>query len=55
MKYTIKFCHTEWGEIEIEANSKDEAKELANKELENGNIKWIDSSYEMFTDDEYPF
>ena len=55
MKYKITICHTEFGEVEVEANSKDEAKELADKEIQNGNINWCDGSYYMHTEDEIPF
>ena len=55
MKYKVIVCHSEWADIEVEANSKDEAKELVNKEIQNGNVNWYDGDYNIRTEDELPF
>ena len=45
--YTVKVKEISYGSLEVEADNKEEAEELAYREYQKGNTVWYDSDYEM--------
>lgn len=50
-KYTVNITETSRGFVEVEANSKEEALELAETEYWNGRVCWNDTEYEIDSSD----
>lgn len=46
-KYNVSVKETSYGSIEVEANSKEEAEDIAYGEYERGNTVWDSGEYEL--------
>ena len=47
MKYLVAFKEVNYGSIMVNANSVEEAQELAEEQYYNGNVFWQDTDLEM--------
>lgn len=47
MKYLVAFKEVNYGSIMVNANSVEEAQELAEEQYYNGNVFWKDTDLEM--------
>lgn len=43
-KYTVLIRSADYGQFEIEANSSDEAEQIAQERLESGDISWMNNA-----------